>query len=99
MLFDESTIDYAFAKTRTVVRLFVIGVRFVSRSEAKRLLHGLDRFREVVLDFRGVEGVGQGFADEIFRVWTAAHPSVSLEPVNMNETIDFMVERTRRRES
>ena len=59
MLFDESTIDYAFAKTRTVVRLFVIGVRFVSRSEAKRLLHGLDRFREVVLDFRGVEGVGR----------------------------------------
>ena len=98
-LFDEYTIDYAFAKTRTVVRLFAIGVRFVSRSEAKRLLHGLDRFREVVLDFRGVEGVGQGFADEIFRVWTTAHPSVSLKPVNMNETIEFMVERARRRES
>jgi hypothetical protein len=98
-LFDEYTQDYEFAKTRTVVRLFAIGVRFVSRSEAKRLLHGLDRFREVVLDFRGVEGVGQGFTDEIFRVWTTAHPSVSLEPVNMNETIEFMVERARRRES
>ncbi len=98
MLFDEYTQDYEFAKTRTVVRLFAIGVRFVSRSEAKRLLHGLDRFRAVVLDFRGVEGVGQGFADEVFRVWARAHPAVSLEPVNMNETVAFMVERARRRE-
>lgn len=98
MLFDEYTQDYEFAKTRTVVRLFAIGVRFVSRSEAKRLTHGLDRFREVVLDFRGVEGIGQGFADEIFRVWARAHPAVSLEPVNMNETVAFMVERARRRE-
>lgn len=95
-LIDEYTLDYAFAKTRTVVRLFAIGVRFVSRSEAKRLLHGLDRFREVVLDFRGVEGVGQGFADEVFRVWARAHPAVSLEPVYMNETVAFLVERARR---
>lgn len=97
-LFDEYTQEYEFAKTRTVVRLFAIGVRFVSRSEAKRLLHGLDRFREVVLDFRGVEGVGQGFADEVFRVWAGAHPAVSLEPENMNEAVAFMVERSRRRE-
>jgi hypothetical protein len=61
-----------------------------------RLLHGLDRFREVVLDFRGVEGIGQGFADEIFRVWAGAHPDVSLEAANMNEAVGFMVERTRR---
>ncbi|MAG30466.1 MAG: hypothetical protein CL908_06165 [Deltaproteobacteria bacterium] len=99
MLFEEYTLDYEFARTRTVVQLFAIGVRFVSRSEAKRLLHGLDRFREVVLDFRGVEGVGQGFADEVFRVWAGAHPLVSLDPVNMNEAIAFMVERARRRES
>jgi len=98
MLFDEYTQDYEFAKTRTVVRLFAIGVRFVSRSEAKRLTHGLDRFREVVLDFRGVEGIGQGFADEIFRVWGRSHPAVSLEPANMNETVAFMVERARRSE-
>jgi anti-sigma regulatory factor (Ser/Thr protein kinase)/biotin operon repressor len=96
-LFEEYTHDYEFAKTRTVIRLFAIGVRFVSRSEAKRLLRGLERFREVVLDFRGVEGVGQGFADEVFRVWAAAHPDVSLVPVNMNEAVEFMLERARRR--
>jgi len=65
----------------------------VSRSEAKRLLHGLDRFREVVLDFRGVEGVGQGFADEVFRVWAHAHPQTTLIPVHMNRAVEFMVRR------
>jgi len=96
-LFEEFTLDHEFAKTRTVVRLFAIGVRFVSRSEAKRLLHGLEKFREVVLDFRGVEGVGQGFADQVFRVWADAHPTISLVPVNMNEAVAFMVERARGR--
>jgi len=96
-LFEEYTRDFEFAKTRTVVRLFAIGVRFVSRSEAKRLLHGLERFREVVLDFRGVEGVGQGFADEVFRVWARRHPETSLVPVHMNPAVTFLVERARRR--
>lgn len=96
-IFGEYTQDYAFAKTRTVIRLFAIGVRFLSRSEAKRLLHGLERFREVVLDFESVAGIGQGFADEVFRVWAGAHPEVSLVPVNMNEAVAFMVERARRR--
>ena len=94
-LFERYTQDLEFKKTRTVVRLFAIGVRFVSRSEAKRLLHGLDRFSEVVLDFRGVEGVGQGFADEVFRVWSRAHPETELLPVNMNRAVEFMVERAR----
>ncbi|MFL5910960.1 MAG: STAS-like domain-containing protein [Gaiellaceae bacterium] len=65
----SSTIDHAFARTRTVVRLFDIGVRFISRSEARRLLRGPERFREVLVDLRGVQEVGQGFVDEAFRVW------------------------------
>lgn len=96
-LFAEYTEDYEFSKTRTVVRLFAIGVRFVSRSEAKRLLHGLERFREVVLDFRGIEGIGQGFADEVFRVWPRSHPETRLVPVNMNEPVELFVEGARRR--
>jgi hypothetical protein len=79
-LFAEYTDNYEFSKTRIVVRLFALGVRFISRSEAKRLLHGLERFRDVVLDFAGVEEVGQGFADEVFRVWSSAHRSVRLAP-------------------
>jgi len=92
-LFDEYTDNYQFTRTRTVIRLFAIGVRFVSRSEAKRLVHGLEKFRQVTLDFAGVTGVGQGFCDEVFRVWARSHPETRLEPVNMCEPVAFMVER------
>ncbi|HEX4404491.1 MAG TPA: STAS-like domain-containing protein [Polyangia bacterium] len=78
------------------MKLFEHGVRFVSRSEAKRLLLGLERFREVILDFAGVEGVGQGFADEIFRVWAKGHGDTRLRAENMTVPVTFMVERARR---
>lgn len=96
-LFEAYTEDHEFSRTRIAIRLFAIGVRFVSRSEARRLLHGLERFREVVLDFRGVEGIGQGFADEVFRVWAGAHPETALVPANMNAPVEFMVARAKRR--
>ena len=96
-VFAEYTRDFEFVRTRTVVRLFAIGVEFVSRSEAKRLVRGLERFREVVLDFAGVRLVGQGFADEVFRVWATQHPEVTLIPTDMIEPVAFMVERAIRR--
>lgn len=95
-IFARYTHDFEFDTTRTVVRLFEHGVRFVSRSEAKRLLSKLDRFRHVLVDFRGVEAVGQGFADEVFRVWAAAHPQITLQAENMSPPVAFMVERARR---
>ena len=93
--FAKYTHDLVFDTTTTVVKLFAHGVRFVSRSEAKRLLHGLDRFRHVTLDFSNVQGVGQGFADEVFRVWAHAHPEVSLSAENMAAPVAFMVGRAR----
>jgi anti-sigma regulatory factor (Ser/Thr protein kinase)/biotin operon repressor len=95
-LFDEYTEDFEFSKTRIVVKLFELGDHFVSRSEGKRLLHGLERFRTVVLDFTGVRAVGQGFADEVFRVWSRAHPEVRLVTANAIEPVAFMIERARR---
>lgn len=94
-LFDEfSDEDFRFAKTKPRVRLFEIGVRFVSRSEAKRIGVGLDEFEAVELDFTGVEDIGQGFADELFRVWANSHPNTTLEPIGMNAAVEFMVRRT-----
>jgi len=60
------------------------------------MLHGLQRFREVVLDFTGVDAIGQGFADEVFRVWARSHAATRLEPVNMVEPVAFMVTRATR---
>lgn len=97
-LFDRYTDDLDFARTRIVVRLFEYGTSFVSRSEGKRLVHRLHQFREVILDFEGVQGVGQGFADEVFRVWARGHPDVALRPIRMNEAVQFMIDRARRGE-
>ena len=92
-LFDAYTDEYRFNRTRTTVKLFAIGTEFVSRSQAKRLVHGLEKFEIVVLDFKGVTTVGQGFADEVFRVWAKAHPEVQLVCENMIEPVEFMVGR------
>jgi STAS-like domain of unknown function (DUF4325) len=46
-----------------------------------------------VLDFRGVGEIGQGFADEVFRVWACSHGAAALTPLNMNEAVAFMVGR------
>jgi anti-sigma regulatory factor (Ser/Thr protein kinase) len=85
--------EHRFSRTRTVVRLFGFGVRFVSRSEAKRLLRGLERFSEVLVDFTGVEEVGQGFVDEVLRVWPLQHPDTLVTPVGMTGPVEFMVRR------
>jgi hypothetical protein len=90
--------DHEFVRSRTVVRLFEYGVRFVSRSEAKRLMRGLDKFREVELDFAGVHEVGQGFVDEVVRVWPSQHPGTVVSPVNANPAVLFMIERGLRRD-
>lgn len=92
-VFAEYTEDFEFAISSPTVKLLSYGVRLVSRSEAKRLLEGLDQFSQVNLDFAGVESVGQGFVDEVFRVWTSNHPGTRLQPVNMGPAVRFMVER------
>jgi excisionase family DNA binding protein len=92
-VFAAYSIDHDFARTRAVVQLFSIGVRFISRSEARRLLAGLERFRDVMIDFRGVQEVGQGFVDEVFRVWPSQHPDVTVRPVNMVGPVEAMVRR------
>lgn len=94
-IFDAFTNEETetFDKSRTVVRLFEYDVPFVSRSEAKRLARNLDRFREVIVDFKGIDEVGQGFVDELFRVWQKDHPSTKLIPTNMTDAVRFMVNR------
>jgi hypothetical protein len=67
------------------------GDSLMSRSQAKRLMNRFDRFLEVVLDFTGVPIIGQGFADEIFRVFALAHPAIRLTPVNCTEAVERMI--------
>jgi anti-sigma regulatory factor (Ser/Thr protein kinase) len=85
-----------FNVTRTTVRLAAHGKALISRSEAKRIVAGLEKFAVVELDFTGVDVVGQGFADEVFRVFSNAHPRIRLEPTHMSPSVAFMVGRARR---
>ena len=86
--------DYSFAKTVVPVRLAKVGdENLVSRSQAKRLLQRVENFRHVVLDFVEVAGIGQAFADEIFRVFANAHPSVELIHIHAVPEVQQMIRR------
>jgi len=93
-LFDEySNSDYEFDKSKVFVKLSKQSKEFLSRSEAKRLLFGLDRFKRVILDFSKVQGVGQGFSDEVFRVFNNRHPEIKITVLNANQAVSFMIKR------
>ena len=86
--------DFTFDKTLVPVRLAQYeGEKLVSRSQAKRLYQRFERFRHVILDFDGVAEIGQAFADEVFRVFKAGHPTVVLTPVNMAPEVSRMISR------
>ncbi len=99
-VFDEffpKGAEDTFAKTRIdVSQLQQNGASLVSRSQGKRLLARCEEFREVVLDFRGIDSIGPAFADEVFRVFPAQHPEVVVRHENAGEEVLRMIERARK---
>lgn len=86
--------DYGFTKTVVPVDLARYGNdALISRSQARRVLVRLDRFNTVLLNFKNVEQVGQGFADEVFRVFARAHPDIALIPINADAQVMAMIRR------
>jgi len=86
--------DYAFSKTVVPVKMAEHNKDdLISRSQAKRLLLRIDRFRTVVLDFQNVNQIGQAFADEIFRVFVRRHSGVDVQFVNANADVTRMIRR------
>jgi anti-sigma regulatory factor (Ser/Thr protein kinase) len=81
-----------FYRTKIQVKLIEYdGELLMSRSQARRLMNRLEHFFEVILDFNGVEIIGQAFADEIFRVFALAHPSTKVVPVNCADCVTNMI--------
>lgn len=86
--------DFQFDKNEISVSLSSSGGSgLLSRSQAKRLLSGLEKYARITFDFTGIKEVGQGFADEIFRVFRRAHPEIQLRFANASSVIEFMVQR------
>ena len=99
-IFDSFTSDedYGFTKTVVPVRLAQYGdEKLVSRSQAKRLLGRIDRFRTVIFDFTEVDAIGQAFADEVFRVFQHRHPDIELIYLNTTRPVQEMINRAIRR--
>lgn len=93
--FTDAPEDYSFSKTVVPMKLARYGdEQLVSRSQAKRLIARFDRFKIVILDFDGIQEIGQAFADELFRVYGTAHPEVELLPKNMTAQVQRMWLRT-----
>lgn len=87
--------DYGFDKTEIRIKLFTAGGVHISRSQARRVLAGLEKFKIILFDYEKVSMVGQAFADEIYRVFQGLHPDIRLENENMSEGVIFMVERAK----
>ncbi|MFA7245036.1 MAG: DUF4325 domain-containing protein [Candidatus Magasanikbacteria bacterium] len=92
---DTVTETYAFNTSEVIVKLFQFGDNMISRSQAKRVMESMEKFENITLDFKDVHTVGQGFADEIFRVWQNEYLSVKISYRNANENITFMLKRAK----
>lgn len=94
--YTQAPDDYGFSKTIVPVRLLEYREAnpvFVSRSQAKRLLVRFERFANIVLDFADVEEIGQGFADEVFRVFPSQHPNTTIAHINASPLVERMIKR------
>lgn len=100
--FCDNPDSFGFEKTIVAVRLLEEGSdcpMITSRSQAKRLMARLDRFKTTMLDFSGIKTIGQGFADEIFRVFANSHKTSKIIPVNANKMITNMIEHVRQNDN
>lgn len=84
---------FEFSKTKVTVDLYEMDNVYISRSQARRVLSGLDKFKIIILDFKNIETIGQGFADEVFRVWQNHHQDIKITYQNTNENVLFMIKR------
>lgn len=95
-VFDEFSPpdEHAFNKTVVPLRMATFGEdALISRSQAKRVMRNLEKFSVILLDFSEISLIGQGFADEIFRVYRNNHPDVDVIPIHANPNIEGMIAR------
>jgi anti-sigma regulatory factor (Ser/Thr protein kinase)/biotin operon repressor len=88
--------EHYFSKTVVPVALARYGEdQLISRSQAKRVLARVELFKTVIFDFNDVDGIGQAFADEIFRVFARRHPGIELTQIHAKPAVKKMIDRAR----
>jgi anti-sigma regulatory factor (Ser/Thr protein kinase) len=84
---------YAFERTVVPLQLLTApGCALDSRAQARRAALRLQQFRHAQLDFAGVDDIGHGFADELFRVFACSQPRLTIEPVNMTPGVRALID-------
>ena len=90
-----ASIEEGFVKTYLPLKAVCPYGEPIARSQARRVVYRLEEFRQVEIDFADIEFMGQGFADEVFRVFQSKYPEVELIPVNANESVLGMIRHVR----
>lgn len=94
--YSLSGTGYGFERTVVPLRLLTDAqAGLEARAQARRVSARLTQFRRVELDFDGLDEVGHGFTDELFRVFGRQHPGLELVPVNMAPRVAAMVDSVR----
>lgn len=91
-----STIDEGFVKTRIPIKEVCREGEPIARSQARKILYRLEQFKSVEFDFEEVDFMGQGFADEVFRVFKTRYPEVEIIPLNACPDILRMIKHVQR---
>ena len=91
-----STIDEGFVKTRIPIKEVCREGEPIARSQARKLLYRLEQFQAVELDFAEVDFMGQGFADEVFRVFKNRCPEVEIIAINASPDVLRMMKHVQR---
>jgi anti-sigma regulatory factor (Ser/Thr protein kinase) len=85
--------NYSIERTTLPLRLIVnddCGLE--SRAQARRVAARLTEFKQAELDFTGIDHIGQGFADELFRVFGRSQSAVQLVVKNAGPRVSAMIE-------
>lgn len=89
-------IDEGFVKTRIPIKEVCTGGQPMARSQARKILWRLEQFERAEFDFSEIDFMGQGFADEVFRVFKAHHPEVEIIPINACPRVLGMIKHVQR---
>lgn len=85
--------NYAIERTTLPLRLIVNDdVGLESRAQARRVASRLTEFKQAELDFTGIDHIGQGFADELFRVFGGQQAAVQLLVKNASPRVSAMID-------
>lgn len=87
--------DRGFFRTQILIKNVIPNGDPVSRSQAKRLYSGFNKFEEIELDFSGIENIGQAFTHELFVVFNRNFPQITLTYKNANEKVENMIKRVK----